>query len=648
MDESSSLDGDTDCSSLHESTQLELSYSDNECGLAGHPVPVDTSDLIGYPDCSSVHESPQVLRLLSLIGVQTLQKSMFFDFQRLYLWPAVQEVWKSEQDLMIQAAQGEKLCLAGDGRADSPGHSADFGTYTLMDVTRNRVFHIELVKSTEVSSSNRMEKEGLVRAFTSLQKQGVEVGTIVTDRHREVNAYLRINHPDVQHRFDGWHFAKVIKKKIDAVSRTKAHEVLRKWKSTIIRHLYWCARTSDGDGDLVLAKWKSIMRHVIDVHIHQDPLHPACAHGDIRNRKWLEEGKPSRGTCCSYLYLKIPHFCTGTETFRRLESVLMPAHLLRDIPRISPKEQTYALESFHGILVHFAPKSSKFKYDGMLARTQIAAMHYNFNAERAIKLTADGEEQYAQRWSKADKQWRLIVLKEAAAYGYVSKLIDAVLACVARWPTYELATQAQAAQRVVHATLADRLGGLRSSQVLVDFPRAFTITGSRVVRVEPAQPESTVWASAVGVVCFPTVEAQRASVGRSPHIGLPWCTGLLAGVLELVVAASVVLRRRRMTSGLRDIGARRRQWPSRHCGMFLRNPHQTSMTHNNSKLNLVRFKLPPNKLTRKRGLKYGSSWPQYTTNHLQLSPFCNILVFSDALTNTSALPMKLERSDLEA
>ncbi|CAN7950014.1 unnamed protein product, partial [Ixodes pacificus] len=393
----------------------------------------------------------KVLRLLSLIGVQTLQKSMFFDFQRLYLWPAVQEVWKSEQDLMIQAAQGEKLCLAGDGRADSPGHSADFGTYTLMDVTHNRVFHIELVKSTEVSSSNRMEKEGLVRAFKSLQEQGVEVGTIVTDRHREVNAYLRINHPDVQHRFDAWHFAKGIKKKIDAVSRTKAHEVLRKWKSTIIRHLYWCARTSDGDGDLVLAKWKSIMRHVIDVHIHQDPLHPACAHGDIGNRKWLEEGKPDR----------------GTETFRRLESVLMPAHLLRDIPRISPKEQTYALESFHGILVHFAPKSSKFKYEGMLARTQIAAIHYNFNAERAIKLTADGEEQYAQRWSKADKQWRLIVLKEAAAYGYVSKLIDAVLACVARWPTYELAAQAQAAQRVVHATLADRCGPRPSKEEAV-------------------------------------------------------------------------------------------------------------------------------------------------------------------------------------
>ncbi|KAG0441379.1 hypothetical protein HPB47_015971 [Ixodes persulcatus] len=36
--------------------------------------------------------------------------------------------------------------------------------------------------------------------------------------------------------------------------------------------------------------------------------------------------------------------------------------------------------------------------------------------------------------------------------------------------------------------------GLRSSQVLVDLSRAFTITGACVIRVEPPQPESSVWA----------------------------------------------------------------------------------------------------------------------------------------------------------
>ncbi|KAG0445437.1 hypothetical protein HPB47_015133 [Ixodes persulcatus] len=308
-------------------------------GLMDHwPAPMDmSSDLYDGTDCSSLEETIQVvIRLLSLMGVKTLQKTQFFKFQRCYLLPAVQEVWESEQNLMVEASRGQKLCLSGDGRADSPGHSADFGTYTLMDVNRNRVFHIELVKSTEVSSSNRMEKEGLARAFSSFESKNVKVDMLVTDRHREVNAYVRDNHPDVLHRFDAWHFAKGIKKKIDSVSGTKAHNVLRKWKRTIIRHLYWCARTSNGDGELVLAKWRSIMRHVIDVHVHIDPLHPACAH--------------------------------GTETFRRLESVLVPAHLLKDIPRISHKQQTYALESFHALLIHYAPKSTKFTYAGMLAR----------------------------------------------------------------------------------------------------------------------------------------------------------------------------------------------------------------------------------------------------------------------------------------
>ncbi|KAM7300582.1 uncharacterized protein ISCGN_016193 [Ixodes scapularis] len=377
----------------------------------------------------------KVIRLLSLMGVKTLQKTQFFKFQRCYLLPAVQEVWESEQNLMVQASRGQKLCLSGDGRADSPGHSADFGTYTLMDVNRNRVFHIELVKSTEVSSSNRMEKEGLARAFSSLESKNVEVDMLVTDRHREVNAYVRDNHPDVLHRFDAWHFAKGIKKKIDSVSGTKAHNVLRKWKRTIIRHLYWCARTSNGDGELVLAKWRSIMRHVIDVHVHTDPLHPACAHGEIKDRNWLQE---------------------GTETFRRLESVLVPAHLLKDIPRISHKQQTYALESFHALLIHYAPKSPKFTYAGMLARTQVAALHYNFNADRATLKTADGHPRFSQRCSKGDKQWTVIPVKEAAAYGYVGKLIDAVLTCVARWPTYELAEQA--VPLVVHETLRARCG----------------------------------------------------------------------------------------------------------------------------------------------------------------------------------------------
>ncbi|KAG0427363.1 hypothetical protein HPB47_025583 [Ixodes persulcatus] len=150
----------------------------------------------------------KVLRLFSLMGMQSLQKTSFFKIQRCYLVPAVTEVWLSEQATLLDKLRGRKLCLAGDGRADTPGHSADFGTYTLLETTANRVIHTELVKSTEVSSSNRMEAEGLQRCLNYLRTQEMSVDILVTDRHSEGKASLRDHYPEIKYRFDVWHVAK--------------------------------------------------------------------------------------------------------------------------------------------------------------------------------------------------------------------------------------------------------------------------------------------------------------------------------------------------------------------------------------------------------------------------------------------------------
>ncbi|XP_040064520.1 uncharacterized protein LOC115317271 [Ixodes scapularis] len=344
-------------------------------------------------------------------------------------------VWHFEQATLLDGLRGKRLCLAGDGRADTPGRSADFGTYTLLETSTNRVLHTELVKSNEVSSSNRMETEGMERCLNYLRAQDMSVDTLVTDRHSEGKAALRRNHPDFRHHFDVWQVAKGVNKKIVAVARRTKHSALLKWIKTIIRHLHWCARTSDGDGKLVLAKWVSLIRHMINVHEHPDPLHPACEHGKISDRLWLEE---------------------GTETFKKLEAILMAPHLLRDIPFLSAKEQTFGLESFHAVLIHFAPKSSKFLFEGMLSRTYIAALHFNHNADRDVLIDEDGNPRFHQKCSKADRRWTVVPAKEALTYDYVQKLIDAVLGCLVRWPTYAIAERA--AYRQSHDTLSSKCG----------------------------------------------------------------------------------------------------------------------------------------------------------------------------------------------
>ncbi|XP_064469150.1 uncharacterized protein LOC135383732 [Ornithodoros turicata] len=236
--------------------------------------------------CSS---PTQALRMLQFMGVQSLQKTQYFEYQRFYMLPAVTEVWQSEQAMLLDKLRGQELCIAGDGRADSPGHSADFGTYSLLETGINRIIHVEIVKSTEVDSSNRMEREGLQRSLQYVFKQGMTVGMLVTERHNDVKSFMRKAHPSVKHRFDVWHVAKGIRRKIHAASLAKKHQVLQKWCPSILNHLYWCARTSNDNGELVLAKWLTILRHVIDIHEHQG-LHARCAHGDIGERLWLHGG----------------------------------------------------------------------------------------------------------------------------------------------------------------------------------------------------------------------------------------------------------------------------------------------------------------------------------------------------------------------
>ena len=84
----------------------------------------------------------------------------------------------------------KKLALTGDGRADSPGHSAKYGSYTVIEMSCNKVLDYQLVQvclrvnvvitkgvnkfstsvqSNEVGGSYHMEKEGLQRVLKFLQ-----------------------------------------------------------------------------------------------------------------------------------------------------------------------------------------------------------------------------------------------------------------------------------------------------------------------------------------------------------------------------------------------------------------------------------------------------------------------------------------------
>ena len=91
------------------------------------------------------------------------------------------------------------------------------------------------------------------------------------------------------------HMPIVLKKKLDALSKEKDCGIVSEWRRSLVNHLYWCACSSEGDGEIMSAKWESVANHIQNMHKHHDnPLFPRCQHSQLKGRerkkKWLKPG----------------------------------------------------------------------------------------------------------------------------------------------------------------------------------------------------------------------------------------------------------------------------------------------------------------------------------------------------------------------
>ena len=84
-------------------------------------------------------------------------------------------------------------------------------------------------------------------------------------------------------------------KKLKAICKLKGCEDLKAWQQSIINHLYWALVSSTQDyAELIVDKWKSVERHVLNLHRGHGVKFPRCAHkrlqGRAHKKKWI---KPS-------------------------------------------------------------------------------------------------------------------------------------------------------------------------------------------------------------------------------------------------------------------------------------------------------------------------------------------------------------------
>ncbi|CAM4642972.1 unnamed protein product [Leuciscus chuanchicus] len=167
----------------------------------------------------------QLQKIFKAMSLQMTTYSTFRKHARNFIEPTIIHKWNRDQlHIISQLQQQGKVPLAGDMRADTPGHSAEFGSYTLMHVETNKMLDLQLIQSNEAGGSYHMEKEGLKRCLDKLESNGLAVDYLIADRHPQIQKYLRER--SITQFYDVWHFQKGLSKKLDKLSQNKDCKVL--------------------------------------------------------------------------------------------------------------------------------------------------------------------------------------------------------------------------------------------------------------------------------------------------------------------------------------------------------------------------------------------------------------------------------------
>ena len=97
----------------------------------------------------------KALRMFKTLNCAAITRKTYFRHQNSYLQPAISLVWERHQRKLVSELMIEKkgLVLAGDGRADSPGHSAKYGSYSIIDIKKNKVVDVKLVQVTHANNN---------------------------------------------------------------------------------------------------------------------------------------------------------------------------------------------------------------------------------------------------------------------------------------------------------------------------------------------------------------------------------------------------------------------------------------------------------------------------------------------------------------
>jgi solute carrier family 8 (sodium/calcium exchanger) len=236
-----------------------------------------------------------IAQFAEFMNLKFITESTFITIQREYLMSVIQHTCSLLQAKLLDKIKSTNRTpqLAGDGRCDSPGFSAKYYTYSLLDMESQHILTFVTSKVTETGSSCKMEVEGFRRCMEYLLDKGFQIVVLGADRHVQIRSLMKKQHPEIEHQFDVCHLANSVRKKLLAKSKLKGAEDLGSWIKAICNHLWWCSSNSSGNKEWLEESFISIVHHVVNEHTFEGKMVTTCAHEPIapemaRTKKWMK------------------------------------------------------------------------------------------------------------------------------------------------------------------------------------------------------------------------------------------------------------------------------------------------------------------------------------------------------------------------
>ncbi len=103
--------------------------------------------LLSFASLAAGASISKILLVFKHMNLVTHNVRTFFRHQKMFVVRAILRHWEIYRSDLISAANNEdKIVICGDGRFDSMGHSAKYGTYSIFCSNTSKIIHFELVQ----------------------------------------------------------------------------------------------------------------------------------------------------------------------------------------------------------------------------------------------------------------------------------------------------------------------------------------------------------------------------------------------------------------------------------------------------------------------------------------------------------------------